>query len=192
MNELKRLALIVTMFFALFCVFSNAIASTLPKVLIITTGGTISTQITEKQLGGFSNSEVRNSEVRNSMQDTFSISSIADTQIIPFSNKLSKDIAPNDWVALTQLIEDSVRTLHPDGIVITHDTNTIEETASFLDLVLNLDIPVVLTGEMRLVSEIDSDGPSNLYRAIKVAISEFPHHIGVVIAFDNSVCSRAV
>lgn len=181
MNLLKPLRLVAIIFFmSSYFLHSSVLASTLPKVLIITTGGTISAQATEKQLGA-----LPNSEIMDNMQNSQSISRIAQTQIIQFSNMLSESMAPNDWVALAHMIEDSARTLKPDGIVITHGTDTIEETAYFLDLVLNLDIPVVLTGAMRLASERDADGPRNLYRAIQVATSNPPHRIGVVVAFGN-------
>ena len=74
------------------------------------------------------------------------------------------------WKKLAVRINEIVSKKEADGIVVTHGTDTQEETAYFLDLVVPSQMPVVLTGSMRPSTAISADGPKNLYDAITVAI----------------------
>src|SRR4051812_27613097 len=74
-----------------------------------------------------------------------------------------------------------------DGLVITHGTDTLEETAFLLDLVLTTDKPVVLTGAMRTVSDASWDGPGNLVSAARVAAADVAAGQGVLIVMDDEI-----
>lgn len=75
-----------------------------------------------------------------------------------------------------------------EGIVITHGTDTMEETAYYLDLVLDLDVPVVLTGAQRRPDELGSDGPKNMLTAVRAAVHDrVQSEGGVYIAFDEEL-----
>ncbi|MFT4064080.1 type II asparaginase [Paraburkholderia sp.] len=76
-----------------------------------------------------------------------------------------------------------------DGIVITHGTDTLEETAYFLHLVVKSDKPVVVTGAMRPSSALSADGPLNLYNAVRVAIHDGARGVGVLVVLDERVAS---
>lgn len=99
----------------------------------------------------------------------------------------SPQIGPQHWVAL----HDAVRALldRPDiaGVVVTHGTSTLEETAWFLDLVLDCDKPVVLTGAQRNASEPDFDGPRNLMDALRVCRAPQARGAGVLVVFNGHV-----
>ena len=75
------------------------------------------------------------------------------------------------WLKLAKRVERAARRADVDGVVITHGTDTMEETAYFLDLVVKSDKPVVLVGSMRPATAISADGPANLYNAVAVAAS---------------------
>ena len=76
-----------------------------------------------------------------------------------------------------------------DGVVVTHGTDTLDETAYFLTLTLNTSKPVVVTGAMRPATATSADGPYNLYQAVCLAASEDAHHQGVMGLFSNTIYS---
>jgi L-asparaginase len=78
-----------------------------------------------------------------------------------------------------------------EGIVITHGTDTLEETAYLLDLTVQNSKPVVLVGAMRNSSEMGWDGPSNLISAIRVAASDAPAELGVVVVMNDTILAAA-
>lgn len=80
---------------------------------------------------------------------------------------------------------------HYDGVVITHGTDTLEETAYFLELFLDVDIPVVLTGAMRSSNEVGSDGAHNLLSAIRVCASDVAASFGALVVFNDEIHSAS-
>lgn len=88
---------------------------------------------------------------------------------------------------LKDIILEAVTNKYYDGFVITHGTDTLEETAFLLDLILGIEQPVVITGAMRSSNEIDSDGLYNYISAIRVASDEKARHKGVMVVFNDEI-----
>ncbi|PMC39446.1 L-asparaginase [Bacillus sp. UMB0899] len=99
----------------------------------------------------------------------------------------SPHITPENMLQLKAFIEEESKTKHINGVVITHGTDTLEETAYFLDVTLSLTIPVVLTGAMRSSNELGSDGLYNLLSAIKVAVSDHAMSMGVLVVMNDEI-----
>lgn len=102
-------------------------------------------------------------------------------------NLPSPHITLDHWWLLKERIEQAVQQEGFDGIVITHGTDTLEETAYFLDLALNVDVPVAITGAMRSSNELGSDGLINLQNAILVALCAESQHKGVLVVMNDEI-----
>lgn len=102
-------------------------------------------------------------------------------------NLPSPHITPAHMLELKKFIVQSLSEQPADGVVITHGTDTLEETAYFLDLTLDLEIPVVLTGAMRSADEIGSDGVHNVLSAIRVASDEESQGKGVLVVLNDEI-----
>jgi len=104
----------------------------------------------------------------------------------------SRAVGPANMCRLAHEIEDRVRE-GCDGVVVTHGTDTMEETAYALALMLDLSVPVVITGAMRLPHEAGADGPANLLAALRAAVNPEVALLGpVVVMHDEIHLARAV
>lgn len=102
-------------------------------------------------------------------------------------NLPSPHVTPTEMLNLKQLIERYTKEMKIDGVVVTHGTDTLEETAYFLDLTVETTIPIVLTGAMRSSNEIGSDGLYNLLSAVKVACSDDAKDKGVLVVLNDEI-----
>ncbi len=102
-------------------------------------------------------------------------------------NVPSPHITLQHWLLLKTRIEKAVNEEQYDGIVITHGTDTLEETAYFLDLALNVNVPVAITGAMRSSNELGSDGLINLQSAILVALCPESRNKGVLVVMNDEI-----
>lgn len=152
------------------------------KVAIIFTGGTISMQIDENikaavpALGG--------QEVLSYVKD---VSNIADIEVDDYISLPSPYITPNIMLNLAKHVQTYIDRDDITGVIITHGTDTLEETAYFLDLNLRTEKPIILVGAMRSVSELGYDGPSNLVAAIRTAISPDARNKGVLVVMNGDI-----
>lgn len=150
------------------------------KLLLIHTGGTISMSQDE------TNKVVTNSDNPISNHQDI-IKQYADvTEITPF-NVPSPHMNIKYVETLKHIIEDANRDENYDGFVITHGTDTLEETAYLLDLTINVSKPITITGAMRSSNEIGSDGLYNFISAIRVASSDNAADIGVMVVFNDEI-----
>lgn len=150
------------------------------RLLILHTGGTISMK--EGENGKVSPS------ARNPLLDALErLNHPAELHQESVFNVPSPHITLDHWVVLKDRIEKAVNEEHFDSIVITHGTDTLEETAYFLDLALNINVPIAITGAMRSSNELGSDGLINLQSAILVALSEDSKDKGVLVVMNDEV-----
>ncbi|MFC0271575.1 asparaginase [Metabacillus herbersteinensis] len=150
------------------------------NILLIHTGGTISME-EDKNTG-----EVKPGESNLLVKH---INGIPNINLISLEllHLPSPHITPNDMLKIKETIEEKVKSDQLEGVVITHGTDTLEETAYFLDLTLDVDIPVVLTGAMRSSNELGSDGLYNLLSAIKVASAKEAKKMGVLVVMNDEI-----
>jgi L-asparaginase len=112
---------------------------------------------------------------------------IAQVQEIPFRRLPSHALIDKDWLDLVRTIHTLFDEDKADGIVITHGTNTIEETAYFLNLTLKTNKPVVVVGSMRPSSALSADGYLNLVNAIKVAAQPASRNRGCLLVMNDTI-----
>ncbi|NIN71110.1 MAG: L-asparaginase [Gemmatimonadetes bacterium] len=148
-----------------------------PTVLILTTGGTIASRVGAPMTEG-------DSLVGAVPQ----LLEYAEIRVEEFSRIGSSQMTPVHWLGLAKRIgelfgEDSTLA----GIVVTHGTDTMEETAFFLNLTVHDRRPVVLVGSMRSANEISADGPANLLNAVRVAVSSAAVGKGVLVVLNEDV-----
>ncbi len=148
-----------------------------PRVQIIATGGTISNLGESARLTG---EELVRAIPR--------LDSVARISVEQFSNVSSGSITTAQWVALARRINELFRSRDSvAGVVVTHGTDTMEETAYFLDLTVDSCQPVVVTGAMRNPGMIAPDGPANLYHAVRVAASPDAKRRGVMLLLNDEI-----
>ncbi len=150
-------------------------------ILLIHTGGTISMQ-TNNETGA-----VVPSEQNPLVVEAERLKQFAHIIEVEAFNLPSPHITPFEMLKLKELIQQFVQKEQIDGVVITHGTDTLEETAYFLDLTVKTDIPIVITGAMRSANEIGSDGLYNLVSAIKVASSNDAYGKGVLVVLNDEI-----
>ena len=116
--------------------------------------------------------------------------------MLEICNINSDDITDKIWIKLANTINEFAKDSNVVGFVITHGTDTMEETAYFLNLTVKTDKPVVFTGSMRPATSISADGYMNLYEAVCVASSNEAKGKGVLVVFsiaaDNLSPQKAV
>lgn len=156
----------------------------LPRIIILATGGTIAGQGTNVDRAGYIPGKL---SIRDLLSDIPSINKIADVKGEQVASIGSYDMTIEIWIKLARRINEIFANNEADGIVVTHGTDTQEETAYFLNLTVKSDKPVVLTGAMRPATAISADGPKNLYDAILVASDPQSKGKGVIVSFDETL-----
>jgi len=149
------------------------------KILIITTGGTIAMRY-EQDTG-----VIPSDDLVNFLQSFPQLSIVADITIHEFSNIPSPHMTPEAMFKLGKFIDISI--VDYDGIVITHGTDTMEETSFLLDLILTTRKPVVFTAAMRSGNDLGLDGPRNIVGAVRVAAHPNSIDKGVLVVMNDEI-----
>jgi L-asparaginase len=161
--------------------------STLPRVALILTGGTIdSVGVHRLDLSWYieANKRLGEGELLAQLPELATIASVRE---IPFRRLPSQALVDADWLDLVRKIHEIFDQDQADGIVITHGTNTLEETAYFLNLALKTDKPVVLVGSMRPASAISADGYLNVVNAVRVAADPSSRGRGCLVVMNDTI-----
>ena len=148
--------------------------------MILATGGTIAGKGEPGKDIGYQSGSLPVSELVEAVPG---LSGIADIRTEQICNLNSDDITSEIWIALAQRINAQAREPDTDGFVVTHGTDTLEETAYFLNLTVKTEKSVVVTGAMRPATANAPDGPQNLLLAVKAAASSANRGKGVQVAF---------
>lgn len=159
-----------------------------PKVAIVGTGGSISTP-GRHSLDLLEYSEFgRTLEVDELLAMFPEVNQIADVIPVRFRAVVSPAITTSDWIELSNKIADVVRE-YPDidGIVITHGTDTVEETAYFLNLTVKVSVPVVLVASQRPPNGMGTDAGINIVQAIRTAVSPLSRGKGVLLVLNDEI-----
>jgi L-asparaginase len=163
-----------------------ALASDLPNIVILATGGTIAgvgSSATDTQ---YSSGQVGIEQLVGAVPEIQRVADISGEQLV---NIGSQDMNDEVWLKLAKRVNQLLQRDHVDGVVITHGTDTMEETAYFLNLTIKSDKPVVLVGSMRPSTAKSADGPLNLYNAVITATDTDSHRRGVLVAMNDTVFS---
>lgn len=151
------------------------------KVVIITTGGTIAMKRNSPMVGGAVPMLKGEDFMAQLPREGF------DLAFEEFSNVPSSHLIPTQVLDLAQRVESALLAPDVDGVVVTHGTDTLEETAYLLDLTINSPKPVVVTGSMRTATSVGYDGMLNLAAAIRVASAPDARDLGTLVVFNEQI-----
>lgn len=166
---------------------NNEKSKELPNISILATGGTIAgTGSSTTQTTGYKSGDLAVETLIAAVPEMKEIANITGEQIV---NVDSTDITNDILLKLGKRVNELLASDDVDGIVITHGTDTLEETAYFLNLVVKSDKPVVLTAAMRPATAMSADGPFNLYNAVLLASHESSKGKGVLVTLNDRIAS---
>ncbi|MDR6999627.1 L-asparaginase [Neobacillus niacini] len=154
---------------------------------ILATGGTIAGSASSKtDTTGYQAGVLGIETLINAVPELKQVANVCGEQI---ANIRSQNMDNKILLKLSKRINELLKTKAVDGFVVTHGTDTLEETAYFLNLVIKSSKPVVIVGSMRPASALSADGPLNLYNAVKIAASEEAKNKGVLISLNGRIGS---
>lgn len=156
------------------------------KIAIIFTGGTISMKIDPNLHAAVP--ALTSEEIVNMIPN---IENLAKIEVINYGNIPSPHITPSMMLEIGKIVEKTINRHDITGVVITHGTDTLEETAYLLDLLIKTSKPIVFLGAMRNSSELGYDGSSNLAAGLCTAISDNAKNKGVLVVMNNEVNAAA-
>ncbi len=156
------------------------------NIVIVATGGTIAGIGEKGKTVAYHAGEI---EVKDILASIPTVNHIANISSIQLMNVDSNEMNVESWMLLANKLNELVKDDEIDGIVVTHGTDTIEETAYFLNLCVHTTKPIVMTGAMRPASATSADGPYNLYQAIALASNDEACSQGVMVLFSNTIYS---
>jgi L-asparaginase len=159
----------------------------MPRIALIQTGGTIDSIGASRLDHAWyfeRNTRLGHGELVRSIPELGDVATVSE---IPFPRMSSYALTVADWLALAQTIRELLHDDSYDAVVLTHGTNTIEETAYFLHLTVGSPKPVVVVGAMRPFSALGSDSSLNLLRAVQVAAAEEARNLGVLVVMNDTI-----
>ena len=162
-----------------------AVAPKMANVTILATGGTIAgTGASSTTTVGYTAATVGVQRLIAAVPELAKVANVSGEQVFQIA---SENMSDGNWLTLAKRVNLLMAQPNVDGIVITHGTDTLEETAYFLNLVVKSKKPVVLVGAMRPSTAISADGPINLYNAVLLAASSDAVGKGVLVAMNDQI-----
>ncbi|HVN75704.1 MAG TPA: type II asparaginase [Thermoanaerobaculaceae bacterium] len=157
----------------------------LPNVTVLATGGTIAgTGASSTTTVGYKAATLGVDALIAAVPELAKVARISGEQVFQIA---SENMTPAHWLKLAKRVNELLARDDVDGIVITHGTDTLEETAYFLDLVVKSSKPVVLVGAMRPATALSADGPMNLLNAVALAASAESAGRGVMVCLNDQI-----
>jgi len=153
-----------------------------PNIVILATGGTIAGAAATGTQAGYTSGAVTIDAMIAAVPGIKDMANIKGEQV---SNVGSQDMSFDIMLTLAKRINELMAKSDVDGIVVTHGTDTMEETAFFLNLVVKGDKPVVMVGSMRPSTAVSADGPLNLYNAVGVAVDPNAKGRGILVVMND-------
>jgi L-asparaginase len=184
MNSLRKRWVAITFLALTACTQSPSAQNRKPNIVILATGGTIAGAASSGTQSAYTSGAVTIDAMLNAVPGIEKLANIKGEQI---SNVGSQDISFDIMLKLAKRINELFSTSTVDGIVITHGTDTMEETAYFLNLTVKSDKPVVMVGSMRPSTAVSADGPLNLYNAVAVAADPKATNRGVLVVMNDQI-----
>jgi len=186
MRMMSLIAVSVVMATAVSAQTSKTASSKKPNIVILATGGTIAGSAESQTAAGYQSGAVGVDILIAAVPQLKDIAEVKGEQIASIG---SQDMNDEVWLKLGKRVNELAAKSDVDGIVITHGTDTLEETSYFLDLVAKTDKPIVMTGSMRPSTAMSADGPLNIYNAVGVAVDPKARGRGVLVAIDDDIHS---
>ena len=156
----------------------------LPNIVILATGGTIAGAGASSTGSAYTSGQVKIEAMIDAVPNIRKLANLRGEQT---ANVGSQDMSVKVWLDLANRINELLKSKDVDGIVVTHGTDTQEETAYFLNLVVKSDKPVVLTGSMRPSTALSADGPLNMYNAVALAANPNAKGYGVMVVMNDDI-----
>jgi L-asparaginase len=186
MKSPYRLSGAADLWLRLICVFfyvaSSSAQQELPVCHIITTGGMIAMKIDPVK-----NAPVPTLSGEDLVATIPGLQKIAKVEVEDLFNVPGAHMDPERWVSIYKAVTKALARPEVAGVIVTHGTDTLEETAYLLDLTVSSEKPIVLVGALRNASERDFDGPRNLLNAARVCVSPQARGKGAMIVLNNQI-----
>lgn len=168
----------------IFMLLGATLAFAKPTIYILATGGTIAGSGSGALDTSYTSGTVTVDKLIAAVPDINKIATIKGEQI---SNIGSQEMNNEVWFKLANRVNELLTSGKADGVVITHGTDTMEETAYFLNLVVKSDKPIVMVGSMRNSGSLSADGPLNIFNAVNVAMNKEAAGKGVMVVMNDEI-----
>lgn len=178
----SRVKFLILVLLAFLCAQLAAAQAKKPNIVILATGGTIAGAAATGTQSGYTSGAVTIDAMLAAVPGVKEIANVKGEQI---SNVGSQDMSFDIMLTLAKRINQLLAKTDVDGVVVTHGTDTMEETAFFLNLVVKSDKPVVMVGSMRPSTAVSADGPLNLYNGVGVAVDPNAKGRGVLVVMND-------
>ncbi len=174
----------ITFITLLAMIMSVVVYAQKPKIRIIATGGTIAGVSASATSSAYGAGQVGIQTLIDAVPQIKDLADVSGEQLV---NIGSQDMNDEVWLKLAKRINQLLNNEGYDGVLVTHGTDTMEETAYFLSLTVHSDKPVILVGSMRPSTAISADGPANLYNGVAALVDPSSKGHGVMACMNNEL-----